>query len=215
MSDHIGTIGEPINNSKGCGGVMRVAPVGLIFDRPAEAFRMGCEIAAITHGHPTGYLAAGFLAAVIAQTILGETLLDSIQGALDILKTKKNFEECQRAIDLALNLVRNPNPSPELVEEIGAGWVAEEALAIAVYCSIVANGDFSKGVLLAVNHSGDSDSTGAITGNILGALLGKDAIPPKWLEDLELREVIEEISQDLAIKYKEDDPSWWEKYPGW
>jgi hypothetical protein len=36
-----------------------------------------------------------------------------------------------------------------------------------------------------------------------------DAIPPKWIGDLELREVIGEISRDLATKYKEDDPSWW------
>jgi len=98
---------------------------------------------------------------------------------------------------------------------IGGGWIAEEALAIGIYCSLVANGAFPKGVLFAVNHSGDSDSTGAITGNILGALFGKKVIPSKWLENLELSEVIEEISGDLAIKFKEDDPTWWEKYPGW
>lgn len=215
ISDRMGTIERPINNSKGCGGVMRIAPVGLIFKRPEDAFQMGCEITAITHGHSTGYLAAGCLAAIISQINSGGSLIASIHGAMAILITNRNHEECKEAVDFALTLAQSPKFLSEVVEEIGAGWVAEEALAIAIYCSIMADGDFPKGVLLAVNHSGDSDSTGSIAGNILGALLGKDAIPCKWIENLELREVIEEISLDLALKFKEDDPSWREKYPGW
>ena len=39
--------------------------------------------------------------------------------------------------------------------------------------------DFEKGITAAVNHDGDSDSTGAVTGNILGAALGFEAIPQK------------------------------------
>ncbi len=50
----------------------------------------------------------------------------------------------------------------------------------------------------AVNHSGDSDSTGAITGNILGALWGREAIPSRWLEPLELRREIEDLAIELA-----------------
>lgn len=58
-SGKMGSIEEPVNNSKGCGGVMRVAPVGLFLHKePEYAFRIGAEIAAITHGHPTGYLSA-------------------------------------------------------------------------------------------------------------------------------------------------------------
>ncbi|MBS4024330.1 MAG: ADP-ribosylglycohydrolase family protein [Clostridia bacterium] len=53
----MGTIDKPINDSKGCGGVMRVAPVGL-FCRKDEAFRIASECAALTHGHPSGYLSA-------------------------------------------------------------------------------------------------------------------------------------------------------------
>ncbi len=94
------------------------------------------------------------------------------------------------------------------------GWVGEEALAISLYCSLTAENDFAKGVLRAVNHSGDSDSTGAITGNILGACLGKEAIPAPWLEQLELRPLIEETALDLLQRYKDTD-EWLEKYPGW
>lgn len=84
---------------------------------------------------------------------------------------------------------------------IGCGpspGAAEEALGIAVYCALAAAGDFKRGVVLAVNHGGDSDSTGAITGNILGALLDVDAIPGRWLEQLEMREVIEQLADELC-----------------
>lgn len=82
-------------------------------------------------------------------------------------------------------------PCPETVERLGGGWVGDEALAISLYSTMAAKGDFARGVRLAVNHSGDSDSTGAISGNILGALLGKGLIPGEWLERVDLKEVID------------------------
>ena len=80
---------------------------------------------------------------------------------------------------------------------LGGGWTGEEALAISVYCSLVYPDNFEKAVILAVNHGGDSDSTGAITGNILGLYLGEEAIPAGWLEKLELKEVIRKMAEDL------------------
>jgi ADP-ribosylglycohydrolase len=82
------------------------------------------------------------------------------------------------------------------VESLGGGWIAEEALAIGLFCALVAR-DFKGGVLLAVNHGGDSDSTGAIAGNLLGLIHGKRGIPDEWLERLELRDVIERVGRDL------------------
>jgi len=65
--------------------------------------------------------------------------------------------------------------------QAGGWWVAEEALAIAVYCSLVARDDFARGAWLAVNHSGDSDSTGAIAANVLGAIFSCSSIPERWV----------------------------------
>ena len=91
--------------------------------------------------------------------------------------------------------------------------MGEEALAISPYCALAAQEDFTRGVLLAVNHSGDSDSTGAITGNLLGLTLGAGAIPENWLSELELRAEIEAVAGDL-FKQFEDTDSWWNRYPG-
>lgn len=87
-SGRMGSIEQPINQSKGCGGVMRVAPVGLFLHKePEYAFKIGSDIAAITHGHPTGYLSAGAFATIIAELVNGKTILDSTMTALSILKS--------------------------------------------------------------------------------------------------------------------------------
>ena len=79
--------------------------------------------------------------------------------------------------------------------------------------------DFAHGVRLAANHSGDSDSTGAITGSILGALWGEAAIPAHWLEQLELRKELEALADD-AVRYvlegsHSEVEEAWDRYPGW
>ena len=207
-----GTPERPINDSKGCGGVMRVAPVGLTTE--GDAFRLGCESAAITHGHPSGFLSAGFLAAMLRGVIDGAGLPESIARALRLLEKQPRHEETSRAVRRALEAVQSRPATAETVESLGGGWVAEEALAISLFCALASPGDFEAGVTLAVNHGGDSDSTGAITGNVLGALLGEDAIPRRWLEELELREEIGSLADDLLVGYRDDD-DWRARYPGW
>jgi ADP-ribosylglycohydrolase len=193
--ERMGRLEHPLNTSKGCGGVMRVAPAGLAraVDDP---FRLGCRLAALTHGHPTGHLAGGFLALAIRELVGGASFKAACAEALEELHRWPGSEECEAAVENALASAAKGSATPECVESLGQGWVAEEALAIAVYCTRVAP-DFETGVCLAVNHGGDSDSTGAIAGNLLGAALGADAIPCRWLENLELREEIEHVAQEL------------------
>ena len=221
-------LGEPArNDSKGCGGVMRMAPVGLFAARqgrpadPAETFGLGVELAALTHGHPTGALTAGVFATLILELVEGIALPDAIDHAVAILSAQAAHEETARAVHAARALAASDLPPEEAIARLGQGWVAEEALAIAIYCALVAT-DLRHGVILAVNHDGDSDSTGAIAGNLLGAIHGVDAIPSEWLEPLELREVITTVADDLhdfvdwSVGTGEDDATEmvWERYPG-
>lgn len=182
QSGRCGSTADPINVSKGCGGVMRVAPVGLRCADPEEAFRTGCEVAAITHGHPSGFLPAGFLAALVSLLSRGEALPSSVEHATALLRTWKGHEETLAAVDGAVSgSVSGP----------GGGWTGETALAIALFCALSHPDDLRAGVLAAVNHSGDSDSTGAIAGNILGANLGRAAIPREWVTGLEMADLVE------------------------
>jgi ADP-ribosylglycohydrolase len=193
LSGAAGSVSAPINTSKGCGGVMRVAPVGLAC---SDAFEAGCEAAAVTHGHPSGYLAAGFFASVVFHVRRGRQLRTAIGRSTTALKEYPRHNECLEAVRAATDLAKAAPPTPENVQRLGAGWVAEEALAIGLFCALTAR-TFADGVLAAVNHSGDSDSTGAIAGNLLGMMFGAEAIPSEWLSALELRDVIATVGEDL------------------
>ena len=209
-----GTRESPANDSKGCGGVMRIAPVGLALRD--YSFSAGCEIAAITHGHHAGYLAAGYLAEVVADVLDGADLRYAACAALGRLGKERGNEETTAAVEKALALAAEGKASASVVESLGGGWVAEEALAIGLYCALVTR-DFTHGVLLAVNHGGDSDSTGAIAGNLLGLVHGEAGIPKSWLDQLELRAVIAQLADDLWAhfgrerSYECDD---FDRYPG-
>jgi ADP-ribosylglycohydrolase len=216
-----------VNDSKGCGGVMRVAPVGLFAWRqgqsPEQAFEMGTALASLTHGHPSGSLPAGVLAVLVQALTEGKTLAAGLATAKTHLRMREGCEETLDAIDRAERLATSTLGHEVAISQLGQGWVAEEALSISIYCALVAR-DFRHGVVLAVNHDGDSDSTGAIVGNLLGAQHGAAAIPSEWLAPLELREVITEIAADLFtfpewdIGEHSKEPGLnariWRKYPG-
>ena len=209
-----GTLDRPCNNSKGCGGAMRVAPIGLV---AADPFELGAAAAAITHGHPSGYLAAGCFAWLISRVARGDQLLAAAARAVEIVSPRPHSAETTRALQMAIQLATGgEEATPEALETLGGGWIAEEALGIAVYCALVAR-DFRHGVLLAVNHGGDSDSTGSMTGNLLGAALGAGALPSRWRANLHGIEVVEAVARDLARHFSDTaasppDP---DRYPPW
>jgi ADP-ribosylglycohydrolase len=204
-----GSFHHRLNNSKGCGAVMRAAPVALLGE-DAFAFAVGTGL--LTHGHPSGFLSAGALAHLVHLLLQDATLPDAIAATRAKLLAWEGHEEQVAALDAAVALGR---PTPESIEaELGGGWTGEEALAIGV-CAALAAEDVRDGLLLAVNHSGDSDSTGAICGNILGAMRGTSAIPRQWLAELELRDVIEQLTGDALAEFGDAPPAWGDRYPFW
>ncbi|WP_198650221.1 ADP-ribosylglycohydrolase family protein [Oceanimonas marisflavi] len=217
-SSHFGEQAQ--NNSKGCGGVMRVAPCAF-FD---NAFELASDSARFTHGHPSGYLAAGLFADILHRLWQhGYSLEAACTAALAAHGDLPGMEETRLLVERALRLYQSgEQPTPRRIEELGGGWVAEEALAIGLWCALSAN-SLEEGIILAVNHSGDSDSTGLIAGNLLGLIHGPQAIPAHWLSELELKDVITQIAADLCFvplrywDYDDTDVSdWiWQRYPGW
>lgn len=222
-----------INNSKGCGGVMRVAPIGCYYAKYGKTFlaaKVGAEAAALTHGHPLGYITAAFLSCLVCEIIKDKfaeritDLLDLVNETLEIIREmygeKPHYNEFEDIIKKAIALSGEIHEDADAISQLGEGWVAEEALAIAVYSALKYKDRFRKGVICAVNHDGDSDSTGAITGNILGAYLGLSAIDADGsiINKLEAYDVMYEISQDLVKGCemsefgKYEDVKWLSKY---
>ncbi|WP_269855668.1 ADP-ribosylglycohydrolase family protein [Streptomyces sp. RPT161] len=217
--DRMGTLAQPKNpGSKGCGTVMRSAPFGLLVGwEPGLVCQLAVECAAQTHGHPTGYLAAGALAVLVHALAHGNSLEEAVQQALTQLAVHSGHEETTQALRGALEAARQGPPSAARVESLGQGWTAEEALGIGVYCALVAE-DVRHGLLLAVNHSGDSDSTGSICGNLLGVQHGETALPPAWVVELEGRETILQLADDFSMQMTQGAAltgasAWLSRYP--
>lgn len=203
---------EPSNNSKGCGGIMRTAPValyGAIGGRLSikDAMTLAAEAAEITHQHTLGWLPSALEAHIIYRILQNDTpTVDEFKAylaegyeALQNLYPNETASICelQALTDKALCLVDSPASDVENIEAIGEGWVAEETFAMAIYCTAKYFDNFEQAMIASVNHKGDSDSTGAVTGNILGAAIGYDDIPQFFKEDLELHDVILHVADDL------------------
>ena len=226
-----GSIERPINNSKGCGGVMRVAPVGLYLGSSwmagLAADLVAADVAALTHGHELGYIPAAMFSHMVrllshsTDISLEAAVQDGMKAIRRIFPQAVHLPTFLEKIQLALQLAKTGGHDLAAIHALGEGWCGDEALAIAVFCAVKYQDDFDKALLAAVNHGGDSDSTGAVTGNLLGAYLGLSRIPEKYTKHLELLDVIAEIAEDLyddcqinEYSYSEDprDIAWEKKY---
>lgn len=236
---------EAENDSKGCGGVMRVAPVGLLAAADKDSYikdwyghevvrrewteedvvRLGGECARITHKHPLGYLPAAFQADLIYYIVYSEvpitfSVLEGYIGAVyaDVCRVYTTDREQQELkalwmlIDKAITLAAEWESDTECIRQLGEGWTGDEALAIAIYCTLKHIDDFGMAVAAAVNHDGDSDSTGAVCGNLMGAIVGYESILSRLTNDLELKELILEIADDLVSGFLPEDEKWRTKY---
>lgn len=188
-----GTMSNKINNSKGCGGVMRVGPLGFVNDGRILA----AESAAMTHTHPSGYIAAAALAHIVDQVSRGEPLRGVVESLIDDYAGEAEANEVRFSLLSALRLSLAWDGSFGATETLGGGWVAEEALAIAVFACLVSD-SFEQTIAVAVTHGGDSDSTGAIAGNVWGATYGIGSIPEALVENVEEREFLLQFATKLA-----------------
>ncbi|MDT7782794.1 MAG: hypothetical protein QOF58_1213 [Pseudonocardiales bacterium] len=209
------TAENPANDSKGCGGAMRVAPIAFYAKDAGYTFALAKQAAAITHGHPSGYLSAGFFAVLVHQALQGKGLLEAVDTATTYVCRHNGHEEVVAAVEHAVELAALGDPSVARVEELGRGGVGESALAIALYSALVTD-DPNEALLISVNHGGDNDSTASMCGNLVGALHGVDKIRPDWVERVQFREVIDEMVEDWAKETGSNPPmaqEWFTRYP--
>lgn len=195
-----GDLNEPINQSKGCGALMRVAPLAFI-DRE-DPYSVAIENSALTHGHQMSHIASAALVGLLRYISEGETLCDSVSlmrqdikrifmGSLEV----KVFDDLLQQAILASE---KDFDDMEIISRLGEGWVAEETLAIALYCSLKYSNDLKKALRVAVLHDGDSDSTGSVTGQILGTLLGAKKLPQEEIKRLDLLEPLIKMIERLS-----------------
>ena len=240
------------NNSKGCGGIMRVAPMALLdagyasrdengysIEELAEA---GGEIAEVTHKHPLGFLPASLLTVLLYKIVpmspkqVCEEIDDIVADTVSILdriykgKYKSDKQYLKELTNRAVKLAHTDISDADAIRQLGEGWVAEETWAIALYSAIRHIDSVEDAIIASVNHDGDSDSTGSVCGNIMGAIYGYEHIKERNIfcpegkqleETLELSEIILALADDLSTGcvISEYDPidtpekrQWYERY---
>jgi ADP-ribosyl-[dinitrogen reductase] hydrolase len=149
---------------------------------------------------------------MISDLVGGRDLRGAATAAISRLERADGGDEVTAALTAAMRTAELGPLSADAIGMLGQGWTAEEALAIATHCALTA-GSFRSGVLHAVNHDGDSDSTGAICGNLLGAALGAAAIDGDLLAQLEGGDVIIQVADDLHDVFAGGQPPDSQRYP--
>ena len=232
-SGKIGSTVQPLNHSNGCGTIMRIAPCAMFADNPDHAGIIAVDCSVITHGHVLSWMPSYVCAHMIKAMMDGnDDIRDALNRALNGLRSraslfKENIPMFRKNslgafLDLvgsAIDLSKKDMRDTDAIRMLGEGWTADEAFAIAIYSCLKYQDSFENSVVCAVNHDGDSDSTGAIAGNIMGALLGYQDIPSYYKDNVELNEVIVEIADDIATISSKganngliQDSNWCKKY---
>lgn len=194
-----GTLEYSINSSKGNGGAMRIAPLAFGIDNRWEAFKTGCKFAAMTHGHPDGYVSAGALTSILHGILRGQSIRQSVDNTLEMLdQVNAGESDTYRKLAMAVTWAEAEPRQRERIEDLGRGFTGEEAVAIAVYSALSHPNDFKEAVRLAINHGGDSDTCGLMAGQIMGAFLGSSSLPSSWISALEPTEL------ELINSYRND-----------
>jgi ADP-ribosylglycohydrolase/protein-tyrosine phosphatase len=189
-----GTVEQPINDRKGCGGVMRTAPLGFLSDAVSDenVFRLAVEAAALTHGHADGYLPAGTIAVLIRDALQGVLWDESVAKVLALVRAWPRSDPTVAAIAAAAEAAGSGVPSRAKVAALGEGWVGEEALAVGLYCAMTAR-SFAECIEVAANHDGDSDSTASVAGQLYGARHGLAVIPAEAVDRVDVLEALLQV----------------------
>ena len=219
-----GSMDEPVNDSKGSGCLLRAVPIGLSYSRdPNRIVELGANTAALTHGNEVAWMASGALALIISLIIHQElSITEAVNKTLKALDksfpdSRKAVNELSWTIHSAMSLATSASSDLDAIHALGKGWVADEALAIGILCALRHENDIAGAMTFAANHGGDSNNTAAIAGTLVGARIGFNAIPDRFVDRLELVDVILELADDVTTdcpmsEYGPRNPVWEHKY---
>ena len=219
-----GSMDEPVNDSKGSACLLRAVPIGLSYSRdPNRIVELGANTTALTHGNEVAWMASGALALIISLIIHQElSITEAVNKTLKALD--KSFPdsstvvyELSRTIRSAVSLASSASSDLDAIHALGKGWVADEALAIGILCALRHENDIAGAMTFAANHGGDSNNTAAIAGTLIGARIGFNAIPDRFVDRLELVDVILKLADDVTTDcpmydWGPSNPVWEHKY---
>lgn len=188
-----------IAGSCGCGSAMRSAPIGIVFEDIGIITDYALASSKITHGHELALCGAATTAILTRYALDGMPIGCWGNELLKIISINAHFKEMIRvAIQMA---AERRQPDFVLSKEcLGEGWTGHEAVASSLYCCLMNQDSYRDAVVMAANTVGDSDSIACITGAIMGARLGEEALPQDWASRIENATLLRDTADKLADK---------------
>ncbi len=208
-----GSLKNRVNEAPNSEPLPRSAPLGLLYaGRPKEAFYEGVRCAVLTHSHPTAYLSAASLAALIAGLAGGLSLPKALAEVVRLLSNTDHTEPIMASLEAAIQQA-NDHPAGksaawshiDSLRSFGTGEAGNEALAIAVYCVMACDDPF-EAIITAANHDGWSSVTAALVGAIEGVRFGSDFLPASWLDTLEQGGIIGKVGEKVYETFAKAHP---------
>ena len=206
------TLGETehaINNAVSAGSLPEAVAIALFFDprrmEPSQVGTLAADALALTHGNPETFLTGVTLAYALAGILQQPecSLEEQFLQACSAMQSQFGFrfpqgDLVEQRIVSAIEQAKSSQFTPRDGIERLECYTASSCLAGAVYACLKYPDDFDNAMILAVNHSGSSSAVAALTGAILGAKMGREALPDFYLESLEAAPALEQLALDLA-----------------
>ena len=182
------------------GPLVRTAPVSMYFaEDAAKAYKIGCQQAALTHGAPEVWYAAGYVSAMLAYVLEGQSLEKAAENALRHIRSEEGAKNVVAAVRVAiLAALRENVAEKEFYGRIEEPELAVPTLALALFASLRHPDDYAGAVISAANAKREPNGASSLTGQLLGASLGSLEIPYNWIRKVELSDLLVEQA-DLLL----------------
>ena len=206
----LGSLEDPVNRYDTPASLASAVAAGIFADTgrmaQEESDRLGAECVAVTHGHPLAFLPGAVTAHLVSACLrdpekpLTALIREAVKAMQDQFVREYPREVGQitalveQAVSLASERLTRPSDAMERLKcDTGA-----EVLAGAIYAALLCEEDFDNAMIIAVNHSGRSAAVACLTGAILGARLGEEALPEFYMDGLYIADVLRELADDLV-----------------
>ncbi len=172
--------------SFGNGAAMRIAPVGLVYGH-LDAQQLTAKVKAavsMTHIHREAIETAVLQARAIGllrQATQPPDAQEFIAGLIDYLPASI----LHGSLQLLAELLRQRGTAEKVLAQFGCGVRSRDSWPPALWAALRYSEDPEEAIIQAVNLGGDTDTIGAMTGVLVGALHGEGWFPPRWYDQLE------------------------------
>lgn len=168
--------------SAGNGAAMRSALLGVYFANDANQRRAFVRAStAITHRDVRAEIAALAVAETTAWMADATSDTGELLKSLEALGDNEEWRMALKSLRLGLSL---DLPVSDFATRIGAAdrvsGYAFQSVPLAIYAALRHRSDYSTALAEVIACGGDTDTTGAITGALIGARSGTFSIPAEW-----------------------------------